>query len=249
VRPDARDRREDRQEGQGGIPDGLLVGILAFLLGMTVLVWTATGLAALFSKGAWPHAVTFTRTPLAMRHLIGEPHDLTGAWPDTPPSQLSGWGLFWGLFIGQLMILFVLTVFVMGVVARWRAGRARARAHKTMPAAPEQRHEVPLPRTEPQQAEPVPAPQQPGTTTPEPTPQPATARPHPVPQTPLAQLPADNGPVVAGDAVGHGTAGHGAAGHGAMGGWEKIIVAPREARLKAAAQTVRDAEGPALVVT
>ncbi|MFG3202986.1 type VI secretion protein [Streptomyces sp. NPDC048192] len=241
MRPDARDRREDRREGQGGIPDGLLVGILAFLLGMTVLVWTATGLAALFSKGAWPHAVTFTRTPLAMRHLIGEPHDLTGAWPDTPASQLSGWGLFWGLFIGQLMILFVLTVFVMGVVARWRAGRARARAHKAMPAAPEQRHEVPLPRTEPQRAEPVPAPEQPSRpiTAPEAT----AAQPQPVPQTPLAQLPAESGPVAAGPVAGD------AVGHGAVGGWEKIVVAPREARLTAAAQAVRDAEGPALVVT
>ncbi|MEU7304652.1 type IV secretory system conjugative DNA transfer family protein [Streptomyces sp. NPDC007206] len=248
MRPDARDRREDRREGQGGIPDGLLVGILAFLLGMTVLVWTATGLAALFAKGAWPHGVTFTRTPLAMRHLIGEPHDITGAWPDTPASQLSGWGLFWGLFIGQLMILFVLTVFVMGVVARWRAGRARARAHRTMPAAPEQRHEVLLPRTEPQPTEPVPAPQQPTTTTPDPAPRPTVAEPRPVPQTPLAQLSADGGPVV-GDPVGGGPAGGGPVVGDPVGGWEKVIVAPRETRQTAAAQAVRDAEGPALVVT
>ena len=45
---------EHRQNGQGGIPDGLLVGILAFLLGMTLLVWTATGLAGLFAHGSWP---------------------------------------------------------------------------------------------------------------------------------------------------------------------------------------------------
>ncbi|KMS84952.1 type VI secretion protein [Streptomyces regensis] len=130
MRPDDRreDRRDSRREGQGGIPDGLLIGMLAFLLGMTVLVWTATGLAAWFAQGAWPTGVTFTRTPLAMRHLIGRPHDITGAWPDTPPSQLSGWGLFWGLFIGQLMILFVLTMFVLGTVARWRAGRTRRSA-------------------------------------------------------------------------------------------------------------------------
>ncbi|WP_330339088.1 type VI secretion protein [Streptomyces sp. NBC_00557] len=251
MRPDARDRREDRREGQGGIPDGLLVGTLAFLLGMTVLVWTATGLAALFAKGAWPHGVSFTRTPLAMRHLIGEPHDITGAWPGTPASQLSGWGLFWGLFIGQLMILFVLTVFVMGVVARWRAGRARARAHNAKPTAPEQRHEVLPPRTEPQPAEPVPAPQQPSTTTPEPAPQPAVAQPSPVPQAPLAQLPADGGPVtgpVGGPMTGGPVTGD-PAGHGPVRRWEKIVVAPREARLTAAAQAVRDAEGPALVVT
>ncbi|MFF2201247.1 type IV secretory system conjugative DNA transfer family protein [Streptomyces sp. NPDC058145] len=177
MRPD--ERRDTRREGQGGIPDGLLIGILAFLLGMTVLVWTATGLAALFAHGAWPDGVTFTRTALAMRHLIGEPHDLPGAWPDTPTAQLSGWGLFWGLFIGQLMILLVLTLFVMSTVARWRAEKARrasergtapGRTEVTAPAAapdptaaatavpavvpvpeavPEQRHEVLVARTEP----------------------------------------------------------------------------------------------------
>ncbi|WP_433451211.1 type IV secretory system conjugative DNA transfer family protein [Streptomyces sp. CA-142005] len=224
MRPDARDRRDDRREGQGGIPDGLLIGILAFLLGMTVLVWTATGLAALFAKGAWPHAVTFTRTPLAMRHLIGEPHDITGAWPDTPASELSGWGLFWGLFIGQLMVLFVVTVFVMGVVARWRAGRARARAQREVPAEPEQRHEVPVPRSTGPRPEP----------TPEPMPAPVPAPAVPVRETPpptvapVAQLQVD--------------------GERARE-WEKVVVAPREGRQTAAAQAIQDAPGPALVVT
>ncbi|MFG2604212.1 type VI secretion protein [Streptomyces sp. NPDC048514] len=152
--PDARDHRTDRREGQGGIPDGLLVGILAFLLGMTLMVWTATGLAALFAHGGLPDGVTFTRTPLAMRHLIGRPHDIAGAWPDTPASQLSGWGLFWGLFIGQLMILLVMTLFAMGALARWRAGKTRRRAERQRaraprPTTPEQRHEVPVPRAEP----------------------------------------------------------------------------------------------------
>ncbi|MEU5532577.1 type IV secretory system conjugative DNA transfer family protein [Streptomyces sp. NPDC020362] len=137
---------------------------------MTLLMWTSTGLAGLFSRGAWPDGVTFTHTPLAMRHLIGRPHDLAGAWPDTPPSQLSGWGLFWGLLIGQLMALIVLAIFVMGTVARWRAGRvnrafergaAKGRAqsatsaHRPTPAtapapAPEQHYEVPAPRTHPE---------------------------------------------------------------------------------------------------
>ncbi|MFD8305794.1 type VI secretion protein [Streptomyces sp. NPDC059690] len=168
VRPDDRRRRDDR-ESQGGIPDGLLIGLLAFLLGMTLLVWSATGLAGLFAQGSWPDGVTFTRTPLAMRHLIGHPHDITGAWPDTPHTQLSGYGLFWGLFIGQLMVLFVLTVFLMGTVARWRAGRMRRRLERsaalerataavTVPEPePEARplpppaevHEVPVPRAEP----------------------------------------------------------------------------------------------------
>ncbi|MET7481179.1 type IV secretory system conjugative DNA transfer family protein [Streptomyces sp. NPDC005648] len=179
MRPDdRRPRRDDREGGQGGIPDGLLIGILAFLLGMTLLVWSATGLAGLFSKGAWPKGVTFTHTPGAMRQLIGQPHDLTGAWPNTPPAQLSGYGLFWGLFIGQLMVLVVLTVFVMGTFARWRAQRLRRRLERaaaiekatagaTTPQPdptprptevyePPVPHEVPVPRTEP-----APAPAQP----------------------------------------------------------------------------------------
>ncbi|WP_328872326.1 type IV secretory system conjugative DNA transfer family protein [Streptomyces sp. NBC_00287] len=193
-------RADDRrQEQAGGIPDGLLVGILAFLLGLTLMVWTATGLAGLFSHGAWPTGVTFTRTPLALRYLLGAPHDIAGAWPETPEGELSGYGLFWGLFIGQLMVLIVLTVFVMGTVARWRAVRARQRQE---PAAPEP---APEPIPVPVQHE-VPAP-----------------RPEPVQETaaPAAPLPA----------------------------WEKVFVAPRESRHTAATQAVRDAEGPALVIT
>ncbi|GGT38745.1 type VI secretion protein [Streptomyces chromofuscus] len=159
---------DHRRDAQGGIPDGLLIGILAFLLGITLLVWSATGLAGWFTHGAWPQAVTFPRTPLAMRRLIAEPHDLAGAWPDTPGAQLSGYGLFWGLFIGQLMVLFVLTMFVMGTVARWKAGKARHRAavqQAPTPAPEPTAQEVPAPRL-PQQApaapvEPTEAEQQP----------------------------------------------------------------------------------------
>jgi hypothetical protein len=218
--------REYRQDGrQGGVPDGLLVGILAFLLGMTLLVWMATGLAGLFSKGAWPDAVTFVRTPIAMRHLIGKPHDIIGAWPDTPEGQLSGYGLFWGLFIGQMMVLFVLTVFVMGTLARWKAVRARRRQERaaaierataaatieptsaatveptTTVPAPEPmavEHEVPTPRTEP-----------------EPQPQP-TLQPPPV----LLETPSPS-----------------------------LHYGPPASRHATATQAVRDAEGPALVIT
>ncbi|WP_371643975.1 type IV secretory system conjugative DNA transfer family protein [Streptomyces sp. NBC_00597] len=120
---------------QGGIPDGVLVGLLAFLLGLAALVWTSTGLAALFAKGSWPATVTFTRTPGAVRALITQPHDVTGAWPDTDPAALSGWGLFWGLFISQLLVLFVLTVFVMGVIARTKS-RRKSPHPPAIPAAP-----------------------------------------------------------------------------------------------------------------
>ncbi|MFK0096516.1 type VI secretion protein [Streptomyces sp. NPDC091040] len=114
----------------GGIPDGLLVGLLAFLLGLTLLAWAATGFAGLLAHGAWPDGVTPTETPLALRRLLEAPHDLPAAWPTTPPGQLSGYGLFWGLLIGELMVLVVLTVFVMGVITRWRAGLARRRAER-----------------------------------------------------------------------------------------------------------------------
>ncbi|MFJ9867103.1 type IV secretory system conjugative DNA transfer family protein [Streptomyces sp. NPDC101165] len=226
-RRDRRDSRDGRREGQGGIPDGLLIGILGFLLGMTLLVWTATGLAGLFTKGAWPQGVTFTHTPLAMRHLIGRPHDITGAWPDTPAGQLSGWGLFWGLFIGQLMVLFVLALFVMGTVARWRAGKARrafdrgaakGRAQSPAPApapvaaaapaaTPQQHYEVPEPRTEPEPTE------------------------------------------AAQEAAGEGLSGAFSANGERVGGWEKILIAPRESRHATATQAIQDAPGPTLVVT
>ncbi len=136
-----RDRRHD-PGGSGGIPDGLLVGLLAFVLGLSVLVWTATGLAGLLARGAWPTGVTFGRTPLAIRHLAAAPHDLPGAWPSTPASELSGYGLFWGLVIGQAMILVVLTVFVMGTWTRWRAVRARSTSDLSRDGVAEQ-HVVP----------------------------------------------------------------------------------------------------------
>lgn len=240
MRPD--DRHTSR-DGQGGIPDGLLVGILAFLLGMTLLVWTATGLAALFAHGSWPSGVTFTRTPLAMRGLIAQPHDIPGAWPDTPPGDLSGYGLFWGLFIGQLLILVVLTVFVMGTLARWKAVRARNRAEKAVyeaggPAQPDvpepAQHDVPMTTTQhevptPRRATAEPTQVLEPTATPAGPPQP-TAPPAPsgvtIPTTPASLF-----------------------GRERVGGWEKVLVAPREARRNAATQAVRDAEGPALVVT
>ncbi|MBP8539189.1 hypothetical protein GWI24_40295, partial [Streptomyces sp. MK37H] len=110
-----------------GIPDGLLVGAIALLLGTLGLMWSATGLAGLFAHGAWPDNLTFMRTPVALRHLLQEPQDLAAAWPDTPKDQLSGYGLFWGIFISELMVLIVLTIFVMGTLARYRTVRAQRR--------------------------------------------------------------------------------------------------------------------------
>lgn len=79
------ERAPGREGGQaGGIPDGLLVGLLAFLLGMTLLVWTATGLAALFTHGSWPVSVTFTRTPWRCATSSPSPTTSCGAWPAAP---------------------------------------------------------------------------------------------------------------------------------------------------------------------
>ncbi|MET8559033.1 type IV secretory system conjugative DNA transfer family protein [Streptomyces flaveolus] len=237
MRPDdhREDRRDSRREGQGGIPDGLLIGILAFLLGMTVLVWTATGLAAWFTQGAWPTGVTFTRTPVAMRHLIGRPHDVTGAWPDTPPSQLSGWGLFWGLFIGQLMILFVLTMFVLGTVARWRAERTRRTAAEsggTTGAGPGAAGPLGTgsPGTGAAGAE-VGGPEGPGFE----GAASAFAPQHEVP-APRGEAEPREGPGFPADS-------------GPVGGWEKILIAPRDDRHTTATHAIQNAPGPALIVT
>ncbi|WP_063737444.1 hypothetical protein [Streptomyces sp. RTd22] len=113
---------------QGGIPDGLLIGLFAFLLGLIGLIWSATGLSALFAHGAWPDGLSFLHTPLALRHLVEEPHDLAAAWPATPKAQLSGYGLFWGVFISELMVLIVLAVFAIGTLTRYRLVRAKRRA-------------------------------------------------------------------------------------------------------------------------
>ncbi|MEV7523272.1 type VI secretion protein [Streptomyces sp. NPDC091371] len=156
-------RRTEPTARAGGIPDGVLVGLLAFLLGLAVLVWSATGLGALFAKGAWPATVTFTRTPGAVRALIAQPHDIPAAWPDTNPEALSGWGLFWGLFISQLLVLLVLTIFTMGVIARTKARRTRTPHHPEPAPAPDP--------AEPPHTEAAPAP------TPAHTPAPALRRP------------------------------------------------------------------------
>ncbi|MBK3559154.1 type VI secretion protein, partial [Streptomyces sp. MBT56] len=148
----------DRPQGSGGIPDGLLIGLLALFLAATLVAWTATGLAGLFAHGAWPDGVTFTRSPLALRELATAPQDLPAAWPETPAAQLSGFGLFWGLFIGELMVVLVLTVFTLGVVSRGRAVRERRREEQAFTAyEPQLPTDKPAPT--PPQEQPQPQPQ------------------------------------------------------------------------------------------
>ncbi|MEU0162939.1 type IV secretory system conjugative DNA transfer family protein [Streptomyces sp. NPDC006261] len=225
-RPHAHPRHEEPRSG--GIPDGLLVGLIGFLFAATLLAWTATGMAGLLAHGSWPDGVTFTRTPLALRELATAPQDLPSAWPHTPASQLSGYGLFWGLFIGELMVLVVLTVFVLGSVARWRAVRERRREehlygppHETHEAdetqqlhAAHQPHAAPAPA---QPAAPAPAP------TPATPPTPSLSKSATeVPPTPLS-LPSPRTPL--------------------------LVYATAPARRPTVVQAIQDAEGPALVVT
>ena len=243
MRPD--DRRDQRPGQQGGIPDGLLIGILAFLLGMTLLVWTATGLAGLFSHGSWPAGITFAGTPLAMRHLIGRPHDIAGAWPDAPAAELSGYGLFWGLFIGQLMVLVVLAVFVMGTVARWKAVRLQRRAAQS-PAG----HAPPPPATTqtppPAQTQPAWTPPPAAQAPPEPEPAPVAPR-HEVPTPRTAPEPAPAAEPQAQPATEQAPSASPLG--GSRGGRENILLGTRESRRSTATQAVSDADGPALVVT
>ncbi|MFE9248421.1 type VI secretion protein [Streptomyces sp. NPDC007088] len=217
---------EQRKAPGGGGParstasDGLLLGVLALILGVTVLVWVTTGLAALLAHGDWPAAVSFTHTPQALRRLLQSPQDLPAAWPDAPRGSLSGYGLFWGLFLGLLMVLAVLAVFVLGTAARWRARRRT-------PAGPATRGPAPEPEREP---DPVALEKQPHRETPTPptrvsavTPRGPEA-PSPPPKAPAAAapLPAPRGP---------------------------LFLGPARDRALVAIEAVRDAQGPALVVT
>ncbi|MFI8490650.1 type IV secretory system conjugative DNA transfer family protein [Streptomyces rubrogriseus] len=239
MRPD--DRR-DQRPAQGGIPDGLLIGILAFLLGMTLLVWTATGLSALFAHGSWPEGVSFTGTPQAMRQLIAEPHDIPGAWPDAPAGALSGYGLFWGLFIGQLMVLVVLTVFVMGTLARWRAVRKRRREGPT-----------PTPRETQAQGAPVQqAPVQRAPVHEAPTSE-ASLHETPLHEPPLHEVPTPRAPQQT--PAPEVEPPHSAPNGKRLGGWETtraegaVHYGPRESRHETATEALRDADGAALVIT
>ncbi|MFI2117887.1 type IV secretory system conjugative DNA transfer family protein [Streptomyces rubiginosohelvolus] len=220
------DGPDGRPQGSGGIPDGLLIGLLALFLAATLVAWTATGLAGLFAHGAWPDGVTFTRSPLALRELATAPQDLPAAWPGTPAAQLSGYGLFWGLFIGELMVLLVLTVFTLGVVSRARAVRERRREEQAFTAyEPQLPTDKPAPTPPQEQPQPQPQAQAQAQAAPRThtiTPPPAEQTPPP-PETSTALLPSPRTPL--------------------------LVYAPAPARRPTVVQAIHDAEGPALVVT
>ncbi|MFB6438983.1 TraM recognition domain-containing protein [Streptomyces sp. NPDC056411] len=246
--------REPRGGRGRGIPDSLLVGLLAFLLGLTLLVWTATGLAGLFAHGAWPEHVDYSGTPLALRHLVSAPHDMATAWPDTPKGQLSGYGLFWGILIGELMVLLVLTIFAMGTVARYRAVRAtrraqarRDRAHALDPdlKAPHTTQEPPAPAPAAARTEDAPA--TPAT--------PAAAPPSPAVPASVAPAPAETAAAAAPAAAATGPVPEQRTASPAAPGTEPALpriqfaTTGRAATLAAAVTTATAAPGPLIVAT
>ncbi|MFC8706726.1 type IV secretory system conjugative DNA transfer family protein [Streptomyces anulatus] len=253
----------DRPQG-GGIPDGLLIGLLGLLFAATLVAWTATGLAGLFAHGAWPDGVTFTRSPLALRELATAPQDLAAAWPGTPPAQLSGYGLFWGLFIGELMVLVVLAVFTLGVVARGRAVRERRREERafgTYEKQPAPRGTAPA-TTPTQTPAAAPAPDHTAESTPAPdhAPPPLKGDPHLTPEAHAAQQAPQTprtpqGPTVPGL---HDTPGTSGESPGITPSSPLLLPSPRTpllvyapapARRPTVVRAVHDAEGPVLVVT
>ncbi|MFH8692138.1 TraM recognition domain-containing protein [Streptomyces anulatus] len=261
----------DRPQG-GGIPDGLLIGLLGLLFAATLVAWTATGLAGLFAHGAWPDGVTFARSPLALRELATAPQDLAAAWPGTPPAQLSGYGLFWGLFIGELMALVVLAVFTLGVVARGRAVRERRREERAFGAYEKQPATGgTAPATTPTQtpaAAPAPDRTAESTPAPEHAPPPSKGDPHLTPeahaahaahaaqQTPQAsQTPqAPQTPTMPGLHDTPGTSGEspGTTPPSLLLPSPRtplLVYAPAPARRPTVVRAVHDAEGPVLVVT
>ncbi|MCB8907807.1 MULTISPECIES: type IV secretory system conjugative DNA transfer family protein [unclassified Streptomyces] len=261
---------ESARKGGGGVSDGLLLSLFGLLLCLTVLVWTATGLAGLLSHGAWPQGVAYTGTPSALRSLATAPTDLAAAWPNTPPGRLSGYGLFWGLLIGEAMILFVLAIFALGTVTRWRAVRANRKAgaygrvpatpvrEGRAPAAPAEAVRVTPPRTETPTASALPtgaAPAPPAAPAAPPVAGvPAPAAPSPATTAAMPVVPAPTEPTSAGAPVVPAPlmtspvpAPHPVA--AAAGQATRTFYGPPDARRPAAVQAVRDAEGPVLVVT
>ncbi|MEU0657751.1 type VI secretion protein [Streptomyces lavendulocolor] len=251
----------DRRTEERGIPDGLLLGLLGFLLGLTLLAWTATGLAGLFAHGAWPDGVTFSQTPFALRSLVSEPQDLAAAWPATPAGQLSGYGLFWGLFISEMLVLVVLAVFVVGTLARWRAVRAAARAARTartpapgtappaaasapepVPVGKDQGHAVPA-QAPAQAPAPVPAHAPAAGSTAEPA-----AQPEPVPQTSPAAHP-PQAPPAPHTPLGAGTHGAPVTAPPAPARAPRLLYGAAADRRPVARRAIEEAAGPALVVT
>jgi hypothetical protein len=119
-----------QQRPERGIPDGLIVGLLALLLGTTALVWAATELGGLVSHGHFPRPLPFLSTAGAIRHLATAPNDLPGAWPGTPAASLPSAAAFWLTFFALLALALLLLLSVATARAKRRAEHARERQRR-----------------------------------------------------------------------------------------------------------------------
>ncbi|MER7050315.1 P-loop NTPase family protein [Streptomyces jumonjinensis] len=243
------EQRRPGQGGAGGVPDGLLLGLLALGASALVLIWTGTGLAGLLAHGSWPTAVTFENAPLAVRSLISAPQDLPAAWPATPAGELPRYGLFWGLVIGQLMVLAVLTVWALGTLARWKAvreaRRAEVRAARAGAGAGARAGEAAV-SPAPEAAAPPSLTKTVSAPAPDPTPGPVPVT-DPVPSSAQAQAPA---PALVPDPVRDTAVSPLPVGRAVPGPRApRLLYGDQATRRPTALQAVLDAEGPVLVVT
>ncbi|WP_052440596.1 TraM recognition domain-containing protein [Streptacidiphilus anmyonensis] len=122
---------QPQQRPDRGIPDGLIVGLLAVLLGTTALVWGATELGGLATHGRFPRPLPFLSTAGAIRHLATDPNDLAGAWPGTPTASLPSAAAFWLTFFALLALVLLLLLSAATARAKRRAAhdtRRRAQA-------------------------------------------------------------------------------------------------------------------------
>jgi TraM recognition site of TraD and TraG len=121
-----------RRETGRGLPDGALVGILAFLLAAVTLVWVATGIAGAVQHGSWPD-IRFAHTALAIRRLTTAPSDIQGAWRNPQPvaGLPTATGFWTTLFV---LVAALLTVAVLLTVA-WTRFRAPVKARRALEAA------------------------------------------------------------------------------------------------------------------
>ncbi|MGX2995665.1 type IV secretory system conjugative DNA transfer family protein [Streptomyces sp. JNUCC 64] len=253
------DRYDEAPRGQRGVPDSLLVGGLATLLGATLLIWSSAGLSGWLAHGAWPERVAFPHTPAALRHLITAPGDLPGAWPATPARQLSGHGLFWTVFGVQTALLAFLGFLVMSLVTWLRTGltraeRARARQHARHDRshAPDDRYAPgpslhKTPRTDTHPTTPLPSQAPPPAPASAATPAaPASALEAP-PEHPASEAPEGPAPTTLTTLVSPAAAAPAPTPLPVPPG--PLVLGPPGVRRPLALQAVRDAEGPALVVT
>lgn len=173
----------------GGIPDGVLVGGIAFLLGFVVTAWLATGLSGFLQHGDWP-GISFAHTALALRHLAEEPSDIQGAWsqPD-PVDGLPGATAFWLTALVLVAILVVLGLFAVSTWSRLRnprpprpepeaVGAGSSKPTKSTESTRRTAKPAPVARTDPAEPSAAPEPEVPVTTPVQASA--GTVRPHPL---------------------------------------------------------------------